>query len=440
MRTIVAMPKLAKFCLKFAALLLALAATPVQAVPSFARQTNLDCSSCHLSWPELTPTGRKFKLSGYTWGERKIFPVAGLLEFSHTATRKVDTSAPDEFEKDRTPVLQEAAVFIAGKITDHIGVFGEWAYDAIEHHSQIEGVDLRYADRMGEGSQEFLYGLTLHNMPAHQDIYNTGIGHGFPFASSDVAIKPSAKLAYKRLGEQVAGLGAYGMWRNTLYGEFVAYRTADKVFSVLRAGTDRAEAAALKGYNPYWRLALQHEWGGAHSAMVGAFGMQINRYPDNTDPSGPSNRFNDLGFDAQYQYIDPNDTHRLSSQVSYVREKQKWNASAMSNPSGSLKSFKAKASYYHEIKYGLSLGYFGIKGTADDALYNNGEPFSGSRTASPNSNGYIVELDYLPLRDLRLALQYTGYTKFNGARTNYDGFGRNAKDNNTLFLLAWWLL
>jgi len=34
-------------------------------------------------------------------------------------------------------------------------------------------------------------------------------------------------------------------------------------------------------------------------------------------------------------------------------------------------------------------------------------------------------------------LQYTGYGKFNGAKNNYDGTGRNAKDNNTLFLDLW---
>jgi hypothetical protein len=29
------------------------------------------------------------------------------------------------------------------------------------------------------------------------------------------------------------------------------------------------------------------------------------------------------------------------------------------------------------------------------------------------------------------------YQKFNGAETNYDGYGRNASDNNTLYLLIW---
>src|SRR5689334_8258834 len=35
-------------------------------VPSFARQTGLECTSCHLSWPELTSVGPQFKLGGYT--------------------------------------------------------------------------------------------------------------------------------------------------------------------------------------------------------------------------------------------------------------------------------------------------------------------------------------------------------------------------------------
>jgi hypothetical protein len=36
-----------------------------------------------------------------------------------------------------------------------------------------------------------------------------------------------------------------------------------------------------------------------------------------------------------------------------------------------------------------------------------------------------------------LSLQYTLYNHFNGAETNYDGAGANARDNNTLYLEAW---
>ena len=39
----------------------------------------------------------------------------------------------------------------------------------------------------------------------------------------------------------------------------------------------------------------------------------------------------------------------------------------------------------------------------------------------------------------KFALRYTAYTRFNGANTNYDGFGRDARDNNSVFLLVWFL-
>src|SRR6266487_3141408 len=35
--------------------------------PSFARQTGLACNACHTHYPELTATGRAFKLNGYVF-------------------------------------------------------------------------------------------------------------------------------------------------------------------------------------------------------------------------------------------------------------------------------------------------------------------------------------------------------------------------------------
>ena len=43
----------------------------------------------------------------------------------------------------------------------------------------------------------------------------------------------------------------------------------------------------------------------------------------------------------------------------------------------------------------------------------------------------------MPIQNVRLMLQYTAYTKFDGAATNYDGNGRNARDNDTLFFNVW---
>jgi hypothetical protein len=91
--------------------------------------------------------------------------------------------------------------------------------------------------------------------------------------------------------------------------------------------------------------------------------------------------------------------------------------------------------------YGLTASYFTVSGTADATLY-------GTRTGLPNADGYTLEADWLPfnknggpsfypMSSLKFSLQYVGYTKFDGAKLNYDGTGRNASANNTLFLQAW---
>ena len=84
--------------------------------------------------------------------------------------------------------------------------------------------------------------------------------------------------------------------------------------------------------------------------------------------------------------------------------------------------------------YGGTLAYFQTTGSADAGLYGTD---SNGNALSPNSNGFIAELDYLPIQNIRLLLQYTGYGKFNGARNNYDGTGRSAKDNDALYFDIW---
>ena len=73
----------------------------------------------------------------------------------------------------------------------------------------------------------------------------------------------------------------------------------------------------------------------------------------------------------------------------------------------------------------------------------NGDPARrlAGRLATANEIAFIRH-EYgfdkpLPIQYVRLMLQYTGYSKFNGASSNYDGAGRSASDNNTLFLNVW---
>ena len=243
------------------------------------------------------------------------------------------------------------------------------------------------------------------------------------------------------LAQQVAGMGGYFFWKKAIYGELSFYRTADGAFSALRAGQDTATpggVSRLDGYNPYWRLAYNHEWG-PNSLMVGTYGMIVKKYPDNTVADTATDKFTDTAFDAQYQYI--TDPHTFTAQTTYIHERQNWDASfptggigagpTPSLASTNLDTFKAKGTYYYQRKYGATLAYVSTTGTEDPALY------LFLPTGSPDSAAYVAELNYLPLQNVRVMLQYTDYKKFDGASTNYDGNGRNAKDNNTLFLNLW---
>jgi hypothetical protein len=49
----------------------------------------------------------------------------------------------------------------------------------------------------------------------------------------------------------------------------------------------------------------------------------------------------------------------------------------------------------------------------------------------------MAELNYVPWLNTKFSLQYTAYSKFNGGSSNYDGFQRNASDNNSVYALLW---
>lgn len=448
------------------------------AVPSFARQTGQECPACHVSWPELTPYGRYFKLTGYTIGKTffstssdglkfDYVPMAAMAQASVTSIKNNTVTDPSTGEtssaisRQNSLVFCCASLFLATKVNDYIGGFVQWTYNnlatsadgTLGGHSNIDNTDIRAAYTYAPADAaipEWIFGATLNNNPTMQDAWNSTPAWGYPYTASPVAIAPATHTIIDGgLAQQVAGLGAYAYWQKTLYFEFSNYRTANVVGNVLRAGLPYQISGgvhAINNFNPYWRVAYTYDWG-VNSLMIGGYGMTANVYPDNLNTTTPTDRFRDAALDAQYQYI--TDEHTFTAQTTYIWEKQSYNASypitqdtgsgygagpTPANPSDTLRTFKLKGSYYYDRKYGATLAYFQTTGSADGGLYGTD---SGGNALSPNTNGYIIELDYLPLQNLRLLLQYTGYGKFNGARNNYDGTGRNAKDNNNLFFDVW---
>ena len=62
------------------------------AVPAFNRQTGQNCLACHAGgqFPELTPYGRMFKMTGYTLGQRAL-PVSAMALLSYSKVNNTST-------------------------------------------------------------------------------------------------------------------------------------------------------------------------------------------------------------------------------------------------------------------------------------------------------------------------------------------------------------
>jgi hypothetical protein len=77
--------------------------------------------------------------------------------------------------------------------------------------------------------------------------------------------------------------------------------------------------------------------------------------------------------------------------------------------------------------------------TQPDPILFASNPVSGSASGSPATRGYIANVSWWPQQNIELAAQYTGYTRFNGTGTNYDGFGRKASANNSTYLVVFFV-
>ena len=431
-------------------------AQQAQAVPSYARQTGLACNACHTIAPQLNAFGRYFKLHGYVLGPDKLSggsnqlsidkfpPLSAMMIISDTQTSK---SQPDSAvtgagaQNGSVAFPQQLSMFYAGAIGDHMGAFAQITYEQPADHFSIDNTDIRYARDVNWDSHSLVWGVTLNNNPTVQDVWNSTPAWGYPFISSGAAPGPAAApLLAGALAQNVAGIGGYGWLDNSWYGEVSLYRSS-------QAGSaqplDSTATGVISNVAPYERFAWEHAWAGQqgqNDLEVGVMAMNVHQFPGNTHPLfGATDNYRDTGVDAQYQYITGTDS--LAVHADYIHEQQDLNASSqlgLSGPSDHLNYWNVNASYYWDGAYGPSLGYFNTSGSTDVVLYAPA-PFSGSGTGSPDSSGWIAQWVWLPTMNVQVTAQYVVYSKFNGASTNYDGSGRNASDNNTLYLALWLL-
>lgn len=447
----------------------------VLAVPSFARQTGMACEACHTVYPELTHFGRVFKASGYVLDNLKQVrdvnakkeqllelaqtpPLSIMVQISYT---QLKTALPDLGNANLSGVTQngtagfpqQLSLFYAGKIAPHFGGFVQITYANNSGTISIDNTDLRFANtRILPNDQSLIYGVSLNNNPTVQDLWNTTPAFGFPYASSNAMVSPLASTAIDGvLAQNVAGLSAYAFWNESVYAELGGYRSAKQGATNALTGAagplDGTASNVIQGVAPYWRVAYERNWD-RHSLAVGMYGADFKLLPGGSSAApvplrGPFNRFKDVAQDIQYQFM--GDEHLFTLEVTRIHESMSLDASfaagAVTNPSNDLTTTRFWATYYLRRRIGGTFGYFSTKGSADTGLYaaaTAGAPgVIASATGSPDTRGWRAEVNYLPWLNTKFSVQYTKYTKFNGGGTNYDGVGRNASDNDTLYFLLW---
>jgi hypothetical protein len=434
------------------ALLLILFKPEAHAVPSYSRQTGLPCASCHFAPPELNAFGRKFKLDGYVFttkpevtDEKKdhnaalklleAFPLSVVFDTSFTSTKSPEpTTQNGSFQ-----FPQDVSLFLAGAWGSHVGSFAQVTYTAQGNHFSWDNTDLRYANQDHKlFGKSLTYGATFNNNPTVEDLWNSTPAWGFPFTASNVSPTPTAKaLINGALSQDVAGIGGYTMWNEHLYIGGTVYRSQHLGGPQPNPGT--GFGFNIRGFAPYWRVAWETSTKNSNLEF-GTYGMHTKTSPNAI--TGPTDSHTDWAFDFQYDRTIPrfkNDV--LSFRGTYIRENSSLGATLALTPSGAaqpghhLNTVQGNVEYHYGTKLSGTVGLFNVSGTSDALLYPQASVF-GSANGSPHSNGYILNVSWWPEQNIDLAVQYTGYWRFNGAGTNYDGAGRNAGGNNAVFLLA----
>jgi hypothetical protein len=426
---------------------LSLAVTTAQAIPSFTRQTGVACEQCHTVayGPALTPYGRQFKLNGYTWGTQAL-PISFMVQggYTHTAQDQPDPPAEHTAVNNNLSVDQ-VSLFYGGKITDHLGAFAQFTYSGPDRAFSWDNLDIRYARTVSFGNHSAVLGVSLNNNPTVQDLWNSTPAWGFPYISSALAPSPAAGTLVTGLGGTVLGTSAYAMVDDHWYLEVGGYRgLSDRWLGNVGAGADASPH--LDGVAPYVRAAYQWD-GEVHHGSIGVLSLAGNLHPDPAQPA--TDRYVDTGVDATYQWS-PGTGHAIAANAAYIHETRSLQASyaqeAVSYADQHVDSLLLDVTYVYQATWSAGLGYFDIKGSSDPLVYTP-DPFSGSATGSPDSRGTTWKLEYIPWgkastakpswQNLRVGVEYTAYDTFNGASSNYDGAGRNAHDNNTLFVYFW---
>jgi len=418
--------------------LLMFASNSAHAIPAYARQTGSACADCHAGayGPALTPYGMRFKLNGYTDtdGQGTKIPLAAQI----TGSRNV----PERGES--TTQLSEADVYLAGRISDHLGGFVKVVTENIgddHYNTKLSNLDLRFvAKDLKIAGKETTVGVAINNSPGFDDPiaalpYASSLGP--PAVSGTLLNLSSAHTLYNR----VIGGSVYALYDNDWYGEIGTYNTMPTSM-IDHLGYNPASDPGRLSDTGYFRFAYMKDLK-RQFFSAGVVALTTKRQlPRNA----PSDDITDLGYDLTYQFLG-NREHIV--QVSYVNilEQRDYGSTPVvggiaAKSQGNARDQTLSVTYTFKQSYALQVAHLISAGSQDPVRY---PPFG-----KPDSTANMISLYWTPfgkddsftsLANLKIAGTWYRYTRFNGASMNIFGAPvgaliTNAKDLDAFTLSA----
>lgn len=227
-------------------------------------------------------------------------------------------------------------------------------------------------------------------------------------------------------------IGRYdAMWNDIWFGETAAYgglaRDLERVSSMRALGG--ADGSAV----PYGRLTLARQFfDGQDRVALGGYGLHVNVQPTAISGFGDDG-YTDVAADATWRWTAHPErpvSDAFTAHVLVLHEGESLMASNAvfgASRNDELTVLRADIAYSWGGPLSPSIQYFQITGTSDPVRL-------GTLDGSPDSKGWIAEMNYVPRPDsalarlhVRVGLQFIAYSQFDGAT---DG----ASSNNAVLL------
>ncbi len=235
-------------------------ATTANAVPSFARKYDMNCSGCHAAFPQLNSVGRKFKEAGYRFPKDSVNglnqEVSDFLQLEkHVPVSGVMVSRPyDKKDSGDTKVraIHEVEIMVAGNIAKNWSGFFE-----IEAEDEND-----FAAEIGTAVMSYNYNQALNVQAGWAPVF---------WADAYGILSPGLRMTRGNVGAIDQGFGGAdtGSIRDVRQNVGVFGRFANRIFYNVNWSGDAkdVEGENASTYSGLLNVDI------TDNIMLGAFGM-----------------------------------------------------------------------------------------------------------------------------------------------------------------------